>query len=184
LSLVSTGDLTEGEKLEQATLDQSLSHLQAAFDEIQINYNQKKASYGTNWKEIYHSTKQELIDIDSHIADIRHQLLKVQQHIGALAALQTTLSLTKQELLSLKTTVDQLTQRQHTINELLSTPLYQSLDGLLPLLQSCDKGIAKAQDLYHEKKRVEKESLSLKKELDTSTLLHTIFGKELTLYVL
>jgi len=98
--------------------------------------------------------------------------------------LQTTLTLHQQELQDLQDSEQKLNQRIDVIQQQLFSPLYQIAETLLPLLQSCDKGIIKAQDLYYEKKRIEKESLHIKQQLDTSTLLHTIFGKELTLYVL
>jgi DNA repair exonuclease SbcCD ATPase subunit len=43
---------------------------------------------------------------------------------------------------------------------------------------------AKAKDLYKEKVRIEDDTKKIKEELSQANLLHTIFGKELTLYVL
>lgn len=44
--------------------------------------------------------------------------------------------------------------------------------------------MSKAQDLLTEKIRIQDQSLKIKADVDKATLLHTIFGKELTLYVL
>ncbi len=87
----------------------------------------------------------------------------------------------------IQTLQDQLEHKKLLSVELeshLQDPLFTLLDSLEINTKKLENLLSKAQDLLAEKTRIQDQSVKIKADVDRATLLHTIFGKELTLYVL
>lgn len=184
IELLSLDGLTPSEQSEQSLIDGAIGSLEEQLNSMRNSYKELSDALvqrGVSDYQHYITTYEQL---DTRISQLQHS---IQDHV-----------ISSQRISQLKTTGDQLSYTIQDLQQRLSdkqwhlqlcseklvNPLYSQLSFFIEQTKQLDQLIHKVQSLYEEKKRVQQQALWINDQLQKATLLHTILGKELTLYVL
>ena len=176
--------LTDQEKMESAVIEGKITSITDKLNRVREDYKKFSSLISAEQMEDFRNSQAELTTLTNQIISTQSLIQKSQeQHLLKIQNKSKLEQLSKH----IQTLEDQLGQKKSLSVEVeshLQDPLFVALEPLEVNTKRLENLLSKAQDLLSEKTRIQDQSLKIKADVDRATLLHTIFGKELTLYVL
>ncbi|MFA7284719.1 MAG: hypothetical protein WC004_02770, partial [Candidatus Absconditabacterales bacterium] len=184
ISDLELGDNTSGDQLQTATLEQQQKRLQEQIATIRSDYILLNDVISLSDRDRYVQLTVSGKELDANILLTQQ---RVQQQQSKLQEYHTLLSQCDQVAAELLLDQNKYNEQSQIIiykQGLLNESVYIQLPKLSESTKYLEQLVHKSQDLYAEKKRIEEKTLFVKQQLDIASDLHSIFSKELTLYVL
>lgn len=178
------GDNTSGDQLQTATLEQQQKRLQEYIATIRSDYvllnDIVSLADRDRYEQLTALGKQLEADVLLAQQRLQQQQSKRQEYHVLLAQCEQITA----ELLADQNANEEQNKLLLSKKESLSKSTYVQLPKLSQYTKNLEQLVHKSKDLYLEKKRVEEKTIFVKQQLDIASDLHSIFSKELTLYVL
>ncbi len=172
------------EKLEKADLTRQMEEMNSKINSLRDDYrylqniaeNLSLSDYKTILSKISH-TNDALLEYQKNQQQTQNSLLSLTENKSKLESIV-------KNILHISTLYNETVMLLE--NKLLDLAHYNKFDfnEMLVCCRELEQYLHKAKDLFLEKKRIQEEQQKTKEELDKANLLHSIFGKELTLYIL
>jgi DNA repair exonuclease SbcCD ATPase subunit len=176
--------LTDQEKMESGVIEGKINSISDKLNRVREDYKRFSSLVAPEQIEKFRNSQAQLDTLTNQIISTQSLIQKSQeQHLLRVQNQSKLEQINKQ----IQTLQDQLEHKKLLSVELeshLQDPLFTLLDSLEINTKKLENLLSKAQDLLAEKTRIQDQSVKIKADVDRATLLHTIFGKELTLYVL
>lgn len=170
--------------MESAMIEGKISTISEKLNKVREDYKRFSSLVAPEQIEKFRNSQAQLDTLTNQIISTQSLIQKSQeQHLLRVQNQSKLEQISKQ----IQTLQDQLEHKKLLSVELeshLQDPLFTLLDSLEINTKKLENLLSKAQDLLAEKTRIQDQSVKIKADVDRATLLHTIFGKELTLYVL
>ena len=170
--------------MESAMIEGKISTISEKLNKVREDYKRFSSLVAPEQIEKFRNSQAQLDTLTNQIISTQSLIQKSQeQHLLRVQNQSKLEQINKQ----IQTLQDQLEHKKLLSVELeshLQDPLFTLLDSLEINTKKLENLLSKAQDLLAEKTRIQDQSVKIKADVDRATLLHTIFGKELTLYVL
>lgn len=170
--------------MESAMIEGKISTISEKLNKVREDYKRFSSLVAPEQIEKFRNSQAQLDTLTNQIISTQSLIQKSQeQHLLRIQNQSKLEQINKQ----IQTLQDQLEHKKLLSVELesyLQDPLFTLLDSLEINTKKLENLVSKAQDLLAEKTRIQDQSVKIKADVDRATLLHTIFGKELTLYVL
>lgn len=165
-------------------IEGKISTISEKLNKVREDYKRFSSLVAPEQIEKFRNSQAQLDTLTNQIISTQSLIQKSQeQHLLRVQNQSKLEQISKQ----IQTLQDQLEHKKLLSVELeshLQDPLFTLLDSLEINTKKLENLLSKAQDLLAEKTRIQDQSVKIKADVDRATLLHTIFGKELTLYVL
>lgn len=165
-------------------IEGKISTISEKLNKVREDYKRFSSLVAPEQIEKFRNSQAQLDTLTNQIISTQSLIQKSQeQHLLRIQNQSKLEQINKQ----IQTLQDQLEHKKLLSVELesyLQDPLFTLLDSLEINTKKLENLLSKAQDLLAEKTRIQDQSIKIKADVDRATLLHTIFGKELTLYVL
>ena len=165
-------------------IEGKISTISEKLNKVREDYKRFSSLVAPEQIEKFRNSQAQLDTLTNQIISTQSLIQKSQeQHLIRIQNQSKLEQINKQ----IQTLQDQLEHKKLLSVELesyLQDPLFTLLDSLEINTKKLENLVSKAQDLLAEKTRIQDQSVKIKADVDRATLLHTIFGKELTLYVL
>jgi DNA repair exonuclease SbcCD ATPase subunit len=170
--------------MESGVIEGKINSISDKLNRVREDYKRFSSLVAPEQIEKFRNSQAQLDTLTNQIISTQSLIQKSQeQHLLRIQNQSKLEQINKQ----IQTLQDQLEHKKLLSVELeshLQDPLFTLLDSLEINTKKLENLLSKAQDLLAEKTRIQDQSVKIKADVDRATLLHTIFGKELTLYVL
>jgi len=170
--------------MESGVIEGKINSISDKLNRVREDYKRFSSLVAPEQIEKFRNSQAQLDTLTNQIISTQSLIQKSQeQHLLRVQNQSKLEQINKQ----IQTLQDQLEHKKLLSVELeshLQDPLFTLLDSLEINTKKLENLLSKAQDLLAEKTRIQDQSVKIKADVDRATLLHTIFGKELTLYVL
>ncbi len=170
--------------MESGVIEGKINSISDKLNRVREDYKRFSSLVAPEQIEKFRNSQAQLDTLTNQIISTQSLIQKSQeQHLLRVQNQSKLEQISKQ----IQTLQDQLEHKKLLSVELeshLQDPLFTLLDSLEINTKKLENLLSKAQDLLAEKTRIQDQSIKIKADVDRATLLHTIFGKELTLYVL
>ena len=170
--------------MESGVIEGKINSISDKLNRVREDYKRFSSLVAPEQIEKFRNSQAQLDTLTNQIISTQSLIQKSQeQHLLRIQNQSKLEQINKQ----IQTLQDQLEHKKLLSVELeshLQDPLFTLLDSLEINTKKLENLLSKAQDLLAEKTRIQDQSIKIKADVDRATLLHTIFGKELTLYVL
>ena len=184
VSLLEVEGLTDQEKIESWVIEGKITKISNKLESVRNDYKKFSSLVSAQQLEDFTNSQAQLATLTNQIISTQSLIQKSQEQQLIRAENKSKIEQISKQMLILQEQLD----KKHTLSDelktLLQDPLYTLLDSVEQWTKKLENLLSKAQDLLTEKIRIQDQSLKIKADVDKATLLHTIFGKELTLYVL
>ena len=165
-------------------IEGKISTISEKLNKVREDYKRFSSLVAPEQIEKFRNSQAQLDTLTNQIISTQSLIQKSQeQHLLRVQNQSKLEQISKQ----IQTLQDQLEHKKLLSVELeshLQDPLFTLLDSLEINTKKLENLLSKAQDQKKKKTRIQDQSVKIKADVDRATLLHTIFGKELTLYVL
>jgi DNA repair exonuclease SbcCD ATPase subunit len=184
VSLLEVEGLTDQEKIESWVIEGKITKISNKLESVRNDYKKFSSLVSAQQLEDFTNSQAQLATLTNQIISTQSLIQKSQEQQLIRAENKSKIEQISKQMLILQEQLDKKYTLSDELKILLQDPLYTLLGSLEQWTKKLENLLSKAQDLLTEKIRIQDQSLKIKADVDKATLLHTIFGKELTLYVL
>lgn len=181
---LSSGELSAKEKLESADLMREMDSITHKIDALRDDYKYLQSIAENIALSDYKILLTKISKINDSLLEGQKEQQKTQNILLSLTENNSNLDRCNKSIADIGSLHK---ERVALLNSKLSDiESYKefNFDEMLLCFRQLEQSLYKAKDLFLEKKRIQEEQQKTKEELDKANLLHSIFGKELTLYIL
>lgn len=184
IALLEKGGFTQSEMLEQKHILAWLTLETNKLAKLKTDYESLISILDDGYYEKYEAVVSQLQQLNVEMMNTQRVLQGTHEEALDLAVLESQSAKLQQEIQETSMAMVLADGRLQDLIDQSQSPKYKVCHEVVQLNKQAELLLSKAKDLYREKLRVDDSVKAVKEELEQATILHTVFGKELTLYVL